>query len=546
MNKRIFVVMLFLMSFGIAAMAANKTSKIKYTSSNYDDLVSLFKDFRNFQKVERIDGIPDYSVKTLNGKRKELNKYKKRLEAINPNAWEVAKKANFVLVWAEMNGMQFYLDVLKPWSRDPVFYIPSQGGAGPVIELNLRVRDLPISKERLPEFTNALKALPDIYKRAKINLKDAKGDLANLALHYIESEAERYNNLAESLKEHHPELVEDAKNAAKAVLGYGKWLEENVAKMPAAAGIGIENYNWWLKNVHLFPYTHAQCEAIVDHEYSRIITFLKMEENRNRNIQPIEIADTSEEYFGRLDYALNYMLKWLERENIMTIPSWAKASDYSDPSEEREYTWGRVPTMDSRGRELEVLPGETHEFIGHLFDEFRLERDDRPIRGVQRLYNMDWIRSEGFAAGSEELFMMAGDLDERNRHGREIEYLMNASHCSLSIPDLKMHSNEITFDEARALCAEIMPYQWSDKDDRMVWYEQQSNLRFPAFHTGVVMGKSQMTKLFREKAMQQGREFKIRDFFDEFLAAGMIPMSLTRWEMIGDDSEIKSICPLIK
>ena len=33
---------------------------------------------------------------------------------------------------------------------------------------------------------------------------------------------------------------------------------------------------------------------------------------------------------------------------------------------------------------------------------------------------------------------------------------MNASHMSLSLPDLKMHSNEITFKEARQWCAEIM------------------------------------------------------------------------------------------
>jgi len=529
----------------LSCYAPQKEKPIAYTSANYDDLVSLFQEFREFEQPVIEDGVPDYTAATMAEKRAGLDEYRTRLESIDPNSWPVNEKADFVLVWAEMNGMQFYLDVLKPWARDPVFYIPSQGGAGPVMDLRLRIRRLPIPDDRIAEVGAQLKAIPAIYKQAEQNLTEAKGDLADLALHYIEREAGRYQELAERIEDHHPNLVQYAEQASEAVLNYGKWLEENKSDWPVPAGIGVENYNWWLKNVHLFPYTHAQCEAVVEHEYNRIITFLKLEENRNRHLPPLVVADTPEEWYRRLDEALNYMLVWLEEENILTVPDWLLASDYSDPSEPRR-NLPSEPTMDSRGREREVLPGETHEFIGHLFDHRRLERDDRPIRGVERLYNMDWIRSEGFAVSTEELFMVAGDLDERPQRGREIEYLMNASHMSLSLPDLKMHSNEISFTEARTLCAEIMPYQWSDKDDRMVWYEQQSNLRFPAFHTGCVMGKAQFMKLFREKAMELGEDFVIRDFFDEFLAAGMIPMSLTRWEMLGDDEEIKSICPLIK
>ena len=164
-----------------------------------------------------------------------------------------------------------------------------------------------------------------------------------------------------------------------------------------------------------------------------------------------------------------------------------------------------------------MLPGETHEFIGHLFDEQRMDRDKREIRGVYRMYNMDWVRSEGWAVSLEELLMQAGVLDERPRRGREVEYLMNASHFSLSLPDLKMHANLISFDEARKLCAAIMPKGWSQEDEPMVWYEQQSNIRFPAFHTGCVIGKSQFMNLFRERAMQLGDKFVLRDFIDEFL-----------------------------
>ncbi|MCE2559747.1 MAG: hypothetical protein J4F98_14405, partial [Acidobacteria bacterium] len=76
-------------------------------------------------------------------------------------------------------------------------------------------------------------------------------------------------------------------------------------------------------------------------------------------------------------------------------------------------------------------------------------------------------------------------------------------------------------------------------DERMVWYEMESNLRFPGFHTGVVVGKAHFMKLFRERAMQLGDQFVLRDFIDEFLASGIIPISLIRWEMTGYDDEIR-------
>jgi uncharacterized protein (DUF885 family) len=58
---------------------------------------------------------------------------------------------------------------------------------------------------------------------------------------------------------------------------------------------------------------------------------------------------------------------------------------------------------------------------------------------------------------------------------------------------------------------------------------------------GMVVGKVQFMKLFRDRAKQLGDEFNLRQFMDEFLAAGMIPISLIRWEMTGYDDEIKEL-----
>ncbi len=36
-------------------------------------------------------------------------------------------------------------------------------------------------------------------------------------------------------------------------------------------------------------------------------------------------------------------------------------------------------------------------------------------------------------------------------------------------------------------------------------------------------------------------DFIIKEFIDKFLSFGVIPMPLIRWEMLGDDTEIRAI-----
>ena len=59
--------------------------------------------------------------------------YKARLAAIEIDDWPVSDQIDHHLVRAEMNGLDFHHRVTRPWSRDPAFYLMSQGGAGPAM-----------------------------------------------------------------------------------------------------------------------------------------------------------------------------------------------------------------------------------------------------------------------------------------------------------------------------------------------------------------------------------------------------------------------------
>lgn len=488
----------------------------------------------------------------------ELKDLKMQLISIDTSGWIVSSKVDYHLVKGEMAAFEFHHQTLKPWSRDPGFYSFRSGDAGASMNVEHLMRPLydievPLSENKQDDIKALLEIVPEIFTQARKNITNGSYDLAELAIRNGQNEAEMFLRIADDLAVHHPELSIDAKRAAKEIIRFGEWLDVKKHAMEKLAGSGKEDYTWWMKNVQFSPWGWEESNDIIQREYDRIMTFLKLEEHRNQDIPPLKVAMNRKEYETSLFYALNHVVDFLRDSDMMTIDEWVNPSDYTgfknfddlvktiEKTEKSDDEFLPENTsIDTKVRQREILPGETHEYIGHMLDEQRQERLDlSPIRKSYRYYNMGSMRLEGWAVALEELLMQAGVLDDRPQKGREMEYLMNVSHMSLAIPDMKMHANEINLEEARKLCADIMPRGWSRPEENMVWFEMQSNLRNPGgFHSNVVTGKAYFMKLFRERAVQLGDNFVIKDFIDEFLSYGIIPMPLIRWEMTGYTDEI--------
>ena len=55
-------------------------------AGGYADLVSLFTEWRAFQKPKLTDGVPDYTAEAMSAQQRELPAYQRRLAAIDPGA----------------------------------------------------------------------------------------------------------------------------------------------------------------------------------------------------------------------------------------------------------------------------------------------------------------------------------------------------------------------------------------------------------------------------------------------------------------------------
>ena len=120
-SNRLTVVFIGLLCFKFCYCSAEKNEADVVASSNYEDLVSLFNEFREFQEPKWVDGAPDFSAAAIEEQRRGLKEFQSRLAAINIDDWPVSQQVDYHLVRGEMNGMDFYQRVYKPWSCDPVF-----------------------------------------------------------------------------------------------------------------------------------------------------------------------------------------------------------------------------------------------------------------------------------------------------------------------------------------------------------------------------------------------------------------------------------------
>ena len=79
---------------------------------------------------------------------------------------------------------------------------------------------------------------------------------------------------------------------------------------------------------------------------------------------------------------------------------------------------------------------------------------------------------------------------------------------------------------------------WLDEDVARVDAEIYLR-RPPGYGLGYTVGMLQVQRLLSDRRQQLGDDFVLKDFHDQFMAAGRLPVSLIRWEMTGLDDEVR-------
>ncbi len=526
-------------------------------ASTYQQLLAVFAEWRKFEEPGRLaGGVPDYSPANNARRLTELRKLQARLQAINQAGWTIPQQVDHHLVRAEMNGLEYHLRVLQPFARDPAYYasiITSESDTpakeGPVIHGAIRLFDYPIwprtrlevvqplSSAQSADLAAKLQTVPPLLESAHRNL--AAGNAKDLwvgGVRAFEEQSEALRVLGGRVAASDTALAAAVSAARAATDGFAAWLRTEAPKKTGPSGIGREQYTWYLRQVLLAPLSWEEEVTILRRELARGHASLRLEENRNRNLPPLAVAETPEAYAALQERAIPRYLKWMTDHRILTMEPWMERA-----MRERTASFSPEATRNffAQATHRDPIPLWTH--LYHWWDNMRIRMAPHanPIRRNALLYNVWMSRAEGMATAMEEWMMHAGLYDESPR-SREIVWIMLITRAARGLGNLYAHANDLTMAQAADIHVNWTPRGWMRRDP-LLGFEQHLYLRQPGYGASYITGGRLMEEIIAERARQLGASFTLQRVMDEINQAGMIPPSLIYWELTGDDRMVREL-----
>jgi uncharacterized protein (DUF885 family) len=521
----------------------------------YAALVKLFQQWREFERPLMKNDVPDYGASAMAAKSAALPLWRKRLDEIDPKSWPIEQQNDYKLVKAEMNGLDFNLRVLRPWARDPAFYVnvfasrsdvPSREGPVPYPEIELYNYHFPLDGDAQKDLTAKLVMIPAFLAEARENL--AASNARDLWVYGEEEFRSQSRVLASfaagtltvrTLAEHQPadltgtsqELKTAVVAAQKATDEFVAWLEKLAPTKTGPSGVGAENYTWYQQNVHFIPYTWDEEVVLLRRELERAHSALRLEEHHNRSLPPLEPAADAASFDKMTHDRMDKFVNFLVNQEIIPDKPYLK----SVLAEER----GQFVPADQRVFFTQVTHREpmllfSHDYHWIDLGRIRDEPNPSPIRRQILLSNIWDNRAEGFATAFEELMMHVGLYDD-NPRARELVWIMLANRAARGLASLYVQANQFTLEQAGRFQAEWTPRGWANAKDSLTVFEQLLYLRQPGYGSCYLTGKMLADELITGYAHQRdmtGKPFVLRDFMDRFNNVGMIPIFLMESEMV--------------
>jgi hypothetical protein len=510
---------------------------------SYDDFVELFQEFAEWRQAQRADlAVLDYSQAAVDRRIARVHDFQRRIADMGVLEWNRSQRAEYLAALALLDEQEFLLRVYRPWSRDPGFYVDQMQ--------RVSFTELPVAGQDRDLLIQRLERISELTASATANLRDVPADFAAFALHNLSNSdgvnhghpyrevppdgvLGWFDDLLGRALDHQPELADEVRRARAAAQELNDWLVENRADMTSRAGIGEELLDWYLMHVKYMPYSSRDIVVLGQRELERNWAFMTLDRHRYRDLPEIELPGSRDEYEQRIAAVDAEIRAFLVEEDFITIPDYIprdfREMGFNVPWQVRDgglNYWEQIQYRDPS-------PDHWHAVIpGHRFDGRVLSRMTHPVRRHIR----DGGRAEGWALYLEEAPLQLGFYDESRQRTRELIYNFAVFRAARTLGDVWLQRNQMSADEAVAYWMEMTPYL--DVDVARVDAEIYLR-RPPGYGLGYTIGSFQMYKLLGERKRQLGDDFLLRDFHDQFMAAGGLPIALIRYEMTGLDDEVR-------
>jgi uncharacterized protein (DUF885 family) len=536
-----------------------------------DEVDDLAHDFWNWRAAEQpissddiprierpTNWTPDWSPKAVAGYRKHLVDFESRWKKIDASRWPVPRQVDYRLIGSAIARVRWELEITRNWQRHPLFYVDQSLGA----YFHLLLPPPPFDAARTQQIIAILNSIPATIDDAKQNLTQPVGPFSQLALAQLQDIGPRLQASIRDLKplvgrQYSSALDEASEKAIAAMESYREWIKQREPSMSAHAAIGREGYLFFLKNVALIPYAPEELLQMGRAEWARSVAFQTYEEQHNLGQPQLVMAKDQAEEMAREEKDELAVRHYLEAHDLLTVPSWiqhyrflplpgylsplsgiGEEDDFTGPSRLKEPCTRYIdhPSPDlgyfALATAKDTRPDLVHEGVpGHYFQLALGWAHPDFIR--QHYY--DSGANEGLGFYAEEMMQEAGLFDDSPRTREIIDNFMRLRALRVEV-DVRLALGEFTIDQGAEYLAKTVPM-----DAKTAHAEAASFASGPGQAISYQIGKLQIMKFLADARRQQGSEFKLRSFHDFLWLNGNVPISLQRWEYLGQKDDVGAI-----
>lgn len=513
-------------------------------------------------RIERpANWVPRWAPEDIARYRKELSGFEDTLTKlfvfddidpdISPSDW-----VDLGLMHSALSRVRWELDCQEIWRRQPRFYVDQT--IGTIFDC---LTPQKIDSCTIINVRRLLKSFSKTLSDARKNLHSkAFQELAQESVNELSKVQEQLMAVGENLLsvvpiEDSDSFLQEIREAGAELAEFRTWLMEEIPNFPLFKPVGEDTFNWFLKNVAINPLTPSQLVSIGNLEFERAIFLETITKNRYCEIElpPLPAsAQVQSENEGRLEAEVR---SFYEAQNLLTQPSslgrylnaprpaylepirWLGVSDdLTGPSrlDVDGVSYVPVPSVDAAyfyaANARDPRAGIVHE--GAHYKQLALSwRHEREIR---RHY-YDSGANEGIAFYNEELMLAAG-LFADAPHSQTLMYNFMRLRALRVIIDISLATGQMNIETATQYLVEKVPMDYETAREEAIFFAGS-----PGQGMTYQIGKTQIVKLLADAIKQDPGNFSPRTFHDYLWKNGNLPISLMRYELLNDVSDLEII-----
>lgn len=507
---------------------------------------------------------PAWSSQDVAGYQNAISDFQKRWKAIDAgtvNLLKVSKESwvDYQLIGSAIHRVYWELDYLKVWQQQPRFYIDQT--AGVVFDLLLPIQ---VNDEIVRDVVFALNFTEEVLSSGIKNLaNNAVKAYAVVAIDLLKDIENQLNTMSKELAEFVDQDLADAleastKKAIGAFVNYREWLISNLDSFKPISAIGKDNYEWFFKKVALVPFTTHELNMIGELEWDRAVVLEQISLNKHKKIAIPAIPSSAAEQVKNEANDERQVRQFYAEQGILSQPQTLKhylnaplpaylapikwlgvTDDLTGPSRVDEDGYSYVPEPHNKlpyfyaANARDARAGIVHE--GAHYQQLAISwRHER----VLRRYYYDSGVNEGIAFYNEELLLAAGLFDDKV-HSQTVMYNFMKLRAMRVIVDVGLATGRLDIASATAYLEKKVPMDHETAYEEAVFFSSS-----PGQALTYQIGKTQILKLFSDVVSDKkakSEAFNMQEFHDYLWKNGNVPLSLLRFEFLGDASEIGSI-----